>query len=92
MHDDPRGMDMVAYHEVISNYHDELQRTSEGNPVPISVVRDSCLMYVTVVYDGQIRYVGISSSKVLQIDTIEETLLYDEEVDASLEKVVVIDN
>lgn len=49
---------MVVYHENLVSYRVELQRTTVGTPVPISVAKGSFLMYDSVAVDGQILFVG----------------------------------
>lgn len=81
-----QGMDKVVYLEVPRILHDELQRTSEGNRVPMIVAKVPCLMYDSVVYVGQIRYAGTSVMQEKDGDSKDLPLLGIEEEDTFMEQ------
>lgn len=87
VHDVAQGMDKVVYHEDLSSFRDELQRTSVGSYVPNSVVKDSYLMYDSDDFVERSRYVGILGKKEIGIDITMVPLLYVEVVGTLLVKV-----
>lgn len=74
MHVGLQGKDKDVYLTHLNYFHDELQRTNEGNCVLIVVVKVPCLMYFIGVFVKQNRFIAILVKEV-QNGTIKVGLL-----------------